>query len=55
MAKNYQNGHSWDHLDGKAVTKAADEIESLQSELDEAMILLSQAQDVIRMFQEILK
>jgi hypothetical protein len=51
MAQNYQNGHSWDHLDGESVTKAADEIESLQSQLDETMILLLQAQHVIRMFQ----
>lgn len=32
MARNYRNGHSWDHLDGKAVTKAADEIIRLQAE-----------------------
>lgn len=51
MAQNYSNGHSWDHLDGEVVSKAADEIESLQRQVDEGMILLSQAQDVIRMFQ----
>jgi hypothetical protein len=32
MALNYRNGHSWDHLDGEAVTKAADEITRLQAE-----------------------
>lgn len=26
MAANYRNGHSWDFLDGEAVSKAADEI-----------------------------
>jgi seryl-tRNA synthetase len=33
MALNYRNGHSWDHLDGEAVTKAADEITRLQAEI----------------------
>jgi len=32
MARNYRNGHSWDHLDGEAVSKAADEINRLQAE-----------------------
>jgi hypothetical protein len=32
MALNYRDGHSWDHLDGEAVTKAADEITRLQAE-----------------------
>jgi hypothetical protein len=32
MALNYRNGHSWDHLDGEAATKAADEITRLQAE-----------------------
>lgn len=31
MAANYRNGHSWDFLDGEAVSKAADEITALQS------------------------
>lgn len=31
MAENYRNGHSWDFLDGEAVSKAADEITALQS------------------------
>lgn len=51
MAQNYRNGHSWDHLDSEVCNKAADEIESLQRQVDEGMILLLQAQYVIRMFQ----
>jgi hypothetical protein len=31
MAANYRNGHSWDFLDGEAVSKASDEITALQS------------------------
>lgn len=30
MAHNYAGGHSWDHLDGEAVSQAADEIERLR-------------------------
>lgn len=33
MAANYAGGHRWDHLDGNAVTGAADEIEALRSAL----------------------
>jgi hypothetical protein len=31
MAQNYAGGHSWDHLDGEACTKAADEIRMLRA------------------------
>ncbi|EGH20993.1 hypothetical protein PSYMO_05600 [Pseudomonas amygdali pv. mori str. 301020] len=34
MARNYRNGHSWDHLDGEACIKAADEIDRLTYELN---------------------
>ncbi|MGE8122538.1 hypothetical protein [Pseudomonas fulva] len=30
MARNYAAGHHWDHLEGEAVTQAADEIERLR-------------------------
>jgi hypothetical protein len=30
MAHNYSGGHSWDHLDGEACLKAADEIRGLR-------------------------
>lgn len=33
MAKNYAGGHSWDHLDGEACVKAADEIAQLREAL----------------------
>ncbi len=33
MAKNYADGHSWDHLDGEVCTKAADEISRLTAEV----------------------
>jgi hypothetical protein len=33
MAKNYAGGHSWDHLDGEACIKAADEIDRLREAL----------------------
>lgn len=33
MARNYANGHCWDHLDGEACLKAADRIEQLEAEL----------------------
>lgn len=33
MAKNYAGGHSWDHLDGEACAKAADEIKQLRAEI----------------------
>ena len=36
MATNYANGHSWDHLDGEACVKAADEIRSLRTALTPA-------------------
>ena len=32
MARNYANGHFWDHLDGEACLKAADRIEQLEAE-----------------------
>lgn len=51
MAHNYRNGHSWDHLDGEVVKAAADEIESLETNLDELVTLLKQARDAIRMLQ----
>ncbi|MDF0733584.1 hypothetical protein P0Y43_23100 [Pseudomonas entomophila] len=35
MASNYAGGHSWDHLDGEAVTRAADEIDALRGQLSE--------------------
>lgn len=31
MAVNYAGGHSWDHLDGEACSKAADEIAALRA------------------------
>lgn len=34
MTHNYRNGHSWDHLDGEVVRKAADEITRLQAEVE---------------------
>lgn len=35
MARNYhETGHRWDHLDGEAVTKAADEIKQLKAEVE---------------------
>lgn len=42
MANNYKNGHSWDHLDGEVAMLAANEIERLETELQEA-------RDVIKM------
>lgn len=51
MAHNYRNGHSWDHLDGEVVTLAADQIERLETNLDEVVTLLEQAREVIRMLQ----
>lgn len=33
MATNYAGGHCWDHLDGEACTKAADEIRDLRAAL----------------------
>lgn len=33
MATNYSGGHSWDHLDGEACSKAADEIKALRQKL----------------------
>ena len=33
MAKNYSGGHSWDHLDSEACTRAADEIADLRARL----------------------
>lgn len=33
MAQNYAGGHSWDHLDGEACTKAADEIKALRARI----------------------
>lgn len=44
MAQNYKNGHSWDHIDGDVVTKAADEIKRLEEEL-----VISR--DIIKMLQ----
>jgi hypothetical protein len=44
MEHNYRNGHSWDHLDGEAVTKAADEIERLETELRRNVALLLEVQ-----------
>lgn len=38
MAANYRNGHSWDFLDGEAVSKAADEINFLRSVLSGSSI-----------------
>lgn len=34
MAKNYAGGHSWDHLDGEACVKAADEIKRLREDYE---------------------
>lgn len=34
MARSYANGHSWDHLDGEACIKAADELCRLRTELE---------------------
>lgn len=34
MAKNYAGGHSWDHLDGEACMKAAEEIARLRDALE---------------------
>jgi hypothetical protein len=33
MAQNYAGGHCWDHLDGEACLKAADEIARLREAL----------------------
>lgn len=44
MANNYKNGHSWDHLDGEVVTKAADEIKRLREEL-------AISRDIVKMLQ----
>jgi hypothetical protein len=33
MATNYSGGHSWDHLDGEACSKAEDEIKALRQKL----------------------
>lgn len=35
MARNYTDRHSWDKLDSKAITAAADEIERLRAELSQ--------------------
>lgn len=49
MKQNYTNGHCWDHLDGEVVEKAADEIERLEGDLNEAVKLLSEAHEVIKL------
>ena len=33
MAKNYKNGHRWDHLDSKVCIQAAEEIDALRAAL----------------------
>ena len=35
MASNYANGHRWDHLDGEAVTAAADALTKVRQELED--------------------
>ena len=45
MAHNYRNGHWWDHLDGEACTKAADEITRLQARIAELEAQLAKAND----------
>ncbi|WP_145182362.1 hypothetical protein [Pseudomonas sp. URMO17WK12:I11] len=40
MARNYAGGHSWDHLDGEAVSQAADEIERLRAVIEQQKSLI---------------
>ncbi|MGN8259459.1 hypothetical protein ACLEJW_09015 [Pseudomonas sp. SMSB3] len=40
MARNYAGGHSWDHLDGEAVSQAADEIERLRVVIEQQKSLI---------------
>ncbi|WP_238935273.1 hypothetical protein [Pseudomonas typographi] len=40
MAKNYANGHCWDHLDGEVVSKAAEEIAAKDARIAELEAML---------------
>lgn len=47
MALNYgKRGHSWDRLDGEAVTKAADQIDALHAEAEALRVVLHEIASV---------
>ena len=41
MARNYANGHSWDHLDGESVTRAADELTQQRTVIEQLKSLIA--------------
>lgn len=49
MASNYKDGHLWDHLDGKAVIEAADEITALRAQLAEAQKEIERQKNYIQL------
>jgi hypothetical protein len=52
MAKNYQDGNSWDHLDRETVIAAADEIKTLRAAIDRIPVPPSPVQDKAVAWQE---
>ena len=52
MALNYAAGHHWDHLDGEAVTKAADGIDALLAERDADKKLIAELEESHKKLRE---
>jgi len=45
MSRNYSGGHSWDHLDARMCTAAADEIDRLRAQLEVAQRGITERDD----------